>query len=115
MDTWTYFPLCKQVPLTVRRAFGPSNRRIKMIAIWIEKAWQRMKGTGWKTSRWMRILSPRIWIILAVAAFVSGRIIWLRASRPPHLHEITAAFGSIHVLESPAQFSPDLSQFTYVT
>jgi hypothetical protein len=92
-----------------------------MLETWVIKARQGLAGFRWKRFRWMRILPPGAWIVLAVAGLVGGRMVWLRASVPAHLKEITAAFGSIgvfqnlSVLRSPARFNHDFSQFTYVT
>jgi hypothetical protein len=71
--------------------------------------------------RWLRVFQPNVWIVIGVAALFGGRMVWLKASVPAHLKEISAAFGSISgpqnvsVLRSPARFNHDCSQFTYVT
>jgi hypothetical protein len=69
---------------------------------------------GKKNLRWARIFPPSIWIILAVLVFVGGRWSWLRASRPAHRQEITAAFGSASLFHGAPQISHSGDQFTLV-
>jgi hypothetical protein len=85
-----------------------------MLETWLKKTREGMVEHGSKPFRWMRVFPPGVGIVMAVVAVVGGRLLWVNAQRPEHLQEITAAFGSVSLLNSPAQFNHDLNQFTYV-
>ena len=94
-----------------------------MLEILVKKVRAGLKQHGSRLFRWLRILPPGVWIIIAVTALVGGRWYWLKAQCPQHLKEITAAYGSISILNQEAQFNlvnreaqfnHDLSQFTFV-
>ena len=86
-----------------------------MLEVLFQKAREGMAGQGSGPFRWMRILPPGVWIILAVVGFVGGRLLQVRASRPAHREEIAAAFGSVTSFYGTPQMSHDGSQFTYVS
>ena len=85
-----------------------------MLEVLFQKAREGMGGQGSGPLRWMRILPPGVWIILAVVGFVGGRLLQVRASRPAHREEIAAAFGSVNVFNGMPQMNRDGSQLTYM-
>ncbi len=84
-----------------------------MLETMFEKAREGMTRQGLSPFRWMRILPPGVWITLAVAVFIGGRLLRVEASRPAHREEIAAAFGSVTMFYGLPQMNHNGSQFTY--
>jgi hypothetical protein len=53
-------------------------------------------------------------MVIAVAALVGGRLIWVKAGRPAHRQEIAAAFGSVRLFYGVPQVNPAGNRFTFV-
>jgi hypothetical protein len=84
-----------------------------MLEVLFDKARKSMAGDGFKHFRWMRVLPPGVWIILAVVGFVGGRLLQVRASRPAHREEIAAAYGSVNMFFGYPEMNHNGSQFIY--
>jgi hypothetical protein len=81
------------------------------------ETWFAKTATVFRTSsarRWLGVLPPGVWIIIAVVAFVGGRFLWVQAGRPAHRQEITEAFGSVSLFYGVPQMNHDGSRIIYV-
>jgi acetyl esterase/lipase len=85
-----------------------------MVELWAEKAWSGVMALAEIVSRRAKALPVKTTIIAVSTAFVAGRAAWIHFQQPAHLKEITDAYGSVNLMEKPAQFCHDFSRFTYV-
>jgi hypothetical protein len=65
-------------------------------------------------ARWPSFHAPTVWIIVLVILLMGGRWLWVAKSRPVHMGEIAAAFGSVGYFLEPPKPNHSGDRFLFV-
>lgn len=65
-------------------------------------------------TRWLRALSPSVWIIALAVCLVGGRLLWIRESQPAHEREIAATYGLLNSFPGAPQSDKTGKRITYI-